>query len=185
MKKISLTKKLEVIVDDDDYIKYSCYKWYARKRGNYVYAALNISRNGKFTTYLLHRLISGALYEYDIVDHINGNTLDCRKINLRKTTKGNNNKNKHRHWGNIPYKGVSFHKGINKFRAAVWSDNKFYHAGYYNTALEAALARDRYAIKHHAEFANLNFPNRITRNFVKLKITITKIFNNQQKENHQ
>jgi hypothetical protein len=97
------------------------------------------------------------------VDHINGNPLDNRKVNLRVCTRSENAINKKtRADSRSGYKGVYMSPngkliqahirppGMNKGRLSL---------GYYKTLEEAARAYDANAYHHFGEFAKLNFPN--------------------------
>lgn len=98
------------------------------------------------------------------VDHKNGNTLDCRRSNLRICTNAQNNQNKKKHRDNISgYKGVSFFRWGNRskrWKANIFAHGKHYRMGYFHTAKEAAKAYDIMALKLHGEYASLNFPHR-------------------------
>lgn len=91
MKKILLSGKRangkSVIVDDDDYEKYNHLRWHLSSTG---YA---VRRNNGITT-RLHRLIMNCPDNL-VVDHLNGNPLDCRKSNMRVCTQSENTKNHH------------------------------------------------------------------------------------------
>lgn len=69
----------------------------------------------------VHRLIVGASETWDVVDHINGDTLDNRRSNLRIVTKAQNGANRvKRHARNTSgYRGVSYHKTRGKWEAYV------------------------------------------------------------------
>lgn len=54
------------------------------------------------------------------------------------------------------YRGVSFYKSRNKYRAYIGLDYSFKHLGYFDTALEGALAYDKYVIDNNLEHT-LNF----------------------------
>jgi hypothetical protein len=84
MKEIQLTQGMITWVDDADYLKYSKYKYVFN--GRYAYRSEN-----KKTIYL-HREIMQTPPGMD-TDHINRNTLDNRKNNLRVCTHAENCKN--------------------------------------------------------------------------------------------
>lgn len=70
-------------------------RWYGRfdkKSGNY-YVASNFKKDGKHTNLLLHRVITGCPKGLQ-VDHINWNTLDNTKNNLRVCTHAENQQNR-------------------------------------------------------------------------------------------
>lgn len=115
--------------------------------------SLHINMNGYADTsyktiyVTIHRLIiyleTGELSTKDKpVDHINRNKLDNRACNLRLTSVSINNRNKD--YGNrTEYKGVF--KSGNIYYCQAYHDGSNHHiASGFSTALEAALARQRY-----------------------------------------
>jgi hypothetical protein len=87
---VELTRGLYAIVDTADLWIVKQYTWYANVKNNGPYAA---SRTGGQHNYL-HRVLLDNPGDM-IVDHINGNTLDNRRCNLRIVTKAENNGNRH------------------------------------------------------------------------------------------
>ena len=105
----------------------------------------------------LHRLIMGCTVNDGIViDHINGNTLDCRKENLRKCSRAQNAHNcvkpKHNTSG---YKGVSFYKNRNKWVAGIKVNNRRINLGYFITPEDAYKAYCDASEKYHGEFGRI------------------------------
>lgn len=87
------------------------------------------------------------------VDHINGNRLDNRRENLRICTHAKNMVNRGVYKNNTSkFKGVSKHKGENKWRAIVAGKQ----IGQFDTDIEAARAYNAKMIELHGEFAKLN-----------------------------
>lgn len=144
-------------------------KWYAVKCRKHYYAARTINLgNGKTKKIYLHKQIMG---NYGIVDFINGDTLDCRKINLRITDRSGDGKNKKAH-GKSRYLGVHFHTSKKKYKnkkgeekvyessgwvAKIKIGDKYKHLGIFKNEIDAAKKYDEFAKKHHKEFARLNF----------------------------
>lgn len=98
------------------------------------------------------------------VDHINGNTLDNRRCNLRICTHSENQWNRKRGHGATRFKGVALlgdKRAISKWRATVQRHGRRYTIGTFKTALAAALAYDAAAVQLFGEFASPNFPERI------------------------
>ena len=108
--KINLKGKI-LILDKEDYISlYKEHSWYLKPSGSNFYVIRTIrygirSENKKMRV-LLHRIVVSAK-KGEVVDHINGNTLDNRKRNLRICTQHQNMMNNK--GGNLKkgkYKGV-------------------------------------------------------------------------------
>ena len=105
----------------------------------------------------MHRVIINNKNTKMHTDHINGNGLDNRKINLRICTHSQNLMNRGASINNkIRYKGVSYIEKINKFRVQIMVNKKNTTIGYYINPIDAARAYNEAAIKFHQEFANLN-----------------------------
>lgn len=158
-KTILLTRGFFSVVDDDKYDLLCNYKWQVRhagSKGQYFYAFC------RKENLLLHRLIMSADINH-IVDHINGDTLDNRKENLRLANKQTNrfnckprSKRKIEYKDAVPYKGVWWDKRTNKWRAIITINGRKICNGYWSNVKDAAIAFNELAIKHHGEFACLN-----------------------------
>lgn len=106
----------------------------------------------------MHRLIMG-FPEGKYVDHINGNSLDNRKSNLRVCTNSENQRNRYKTIRNTSgYKGVRLNTKRNKYDAEIGHHGKHYYLGTFLNPVDAAKAYDEMARKLHGEFAVLNFP---------------------------
>lgn len=132
MKIIQLTQGYETIVDDIDYDLYGHQSWHY----SHGYAAQK-TRAGMV---YLHRLIIGD-GNSDDVDHINGDSLDNRRKNLRFATRSQNSMNKRRQRNNTTgFTGVHRLKSTGKFQAYIKKDGKRIHLGTYDTMMDAARA---------------------------------------------
>jgi len=103
------------MVDDEDYEYINRWKWYIFKGTNTFYATRTLPRvNGKHLNINMHRVIlqtPDGMY----VDHINGNGLDNRGVNLRNCTRSQNQHNRGKSRNNTSgYKGVSWHTHFKK-----------------------------------------------------------------------
>lgn len=158
---IMLSRNKIAIVDKDDYDKLSQYKWFYYSNRYASYAARNLQRDNKTQyTQPMHREIMG-LSEGDglIVDHINMNGLDNRKINLRVVSCSLNNHHRRKQRNNTSgYRGVSWHKGLNKWQAGIAVKNKWIHLGLFSDLILAAKTRDIEAKRIFGDAAVLNFP---------------------------
>lgn len=105
---------------------------------------------------LLHRMILNP-HPGMVVDHINGNPSDCRKINLRIGSQRQNSYNTRLGKNNqTGYKGVSLDRCRKKYAGCICVSGKTKHLGRYRTKEEAADAYDQAASFYFGEFAFLN-----------------------------
>jgi hypothetical protein len=105
----------------------------------------------------LHRVIMNA-QPGEFVDHIDHNTLDCRRSNLRICSPSENimNRTKTVYPATSRYKGVYLRK--DRWVARIAFNRRTICLGTFNTELAAAMAYDRAAMKYFGEFALLNLP---------------------------
>lgn len=151
MKKISLTKGLFATVDDEDFNYLNQWKWYANKCGS-KYRVMR--KTGSYKLLYMHRFILKASQNMQ-VDHINGDSLDNRRSNLRLATNAQNSANRKTIKSLIGYRGVT-RNGYN-YSASITVNRKHIHLGTFSTAIEAAKVYDRNAILNFGEYACLNF----------------------------
>jgi hypothetical protein len=152
-----LTQGRAALVDDADYLLLSRHKWHYHRSG---YAARSEyigtgRKDNRFRTVYMHRVIIDAP-PGAVVDHINGDRLDNRRVNLRLCTAAENARNM-RVEGAIPYKGVSLDRG--RFRASITHEGRIIKIGRFDDAVAAARAYDDRARELFGEFARLNFPD--------------------------
>lgn len=153
-----LTRGQVVLVDDDDYMWLSQWKWSADSNGNRWYAIRMVkTEEGQDKKIYMHRQILNAPPGV-LVDHINHDGLDCRKENMRLCSVSQNNHNQRRSSANTSrYKGVTWDKNRNKWMAKIKADGRHIYLGRFVNEIEAAQAYDQAARKHFGEYAHTNF----------------------------
>ncbi len=155
MKKIILTQGKVALVDDKDFEYLVNWTWYYSIRG---YAELY--ERGK--TIRMHRVVLERKLghsDFEDTDHINGDSLDNQRDNLRPATHVQNSYNRGKNKNNTSgYKGVDQYAQTGKWRARIQVNGKNTCLGYFYNKIIAARAYDRAAIKYHGEFICLNFP---------------------------
>jgi hypothetical protein len=158
MKTLPLSQGFAASVDDADYDRVSAYKWSATKVKNTVYGIRKIrTTEGRTTSQLLHRFITGVTDPSIDVDHKDHNGLNNQRHNLRRTVRGENDGNRRKTRGSSQYKGVSWSKSKGRWRACI-TIGRTVHLGYYADEAQAALAYDAAARIRFGVFANCNFP---------------------------
>jgi len=150
---IPLTRGKYAIVDAKHFEALNKHKWCVIHRGRNVYAGRR--KNGK--TISMHREIMKTP-EGMVVDHIDGNGLNNLEANMRNCTKAQNSYNSRPRGGHSEYVGVTYHKSRDKYQAALGFNGEKMYLGEFDSAVEAARARDRVARELQGEFAYLNFP---------------------------
>lgn len=154
---VPLTRGLFAIVDAADFEWVSQWKWYAVGRPGAYYAVRTERSNGKQWAVRLHRELLKPKPD-EQVDHINRNTLDNRRGNLRLATSAQNGANRAYRVARSGFRGVHAQKS-GRWKATLCCGYQRLCAGTYDTAVEAARAYDALALTKFGEFANLNFPD--------------------------
>ena len=120
MKTIALVTKGKVaLVDDDLYEKLAAYRWYLIGKG---YAARSIkNEEGKWVFIRMHHEVTGKPENGFQIDHIDGNTFNNTRANLRLCTHIQNSWNRGSQAPDVSslYKGVSWHKHFSRLFEAV------------------------------------------------------------------
>ena len=164
-KRILLTRGQFALVDSEDFDYLNQWSWYAvkDKRGNFYAIS-----NSKIDSLLeppsappdasMARVILGLNVCNPLqADHINHNTLNNKKSNLRKCTRTQNQGNrKIESGGTSKYKGVSWHRRGKIWQARLGIDGQLKYLGTFENERTAAFAYNLAAKKHFGKFAKLN-----------------------------
>lgn len=156
MKEIPLTQRKVALVDDADFEEISRHKWYARRCGK-AYYAVRAAQMGDRRVYLyMHRVVMEALPGMEI-DHINSNTLDNQRSNLRACTRSQNHMNARKLTGcSSRYKGVYWNKQARRWHSRIKVNGKHQHLGHFDNEWQAACTYNQAASRLFGEFASLN-----------------------------
>jgi hypothetical protein len=157
MKVISLSRGMVTVVDDEDYDYLMQWSWHAMKSGTRFYASGSQSYPDRTVEhFLMHRVIMKAAIG-EFIDHVNRDSLDNRKENLRSCTQGQNLMNSSIRSDNTSgFKGVSKTRQGDKWRATIQVNGASRQVGVFQTSKEAAEAYDRSATEHFGPFALTN-----------------------------
>lgn len=157
LRKIPLTKGYFAVVDEEDYVWLSRWKWHVLISKGKKYAKRSEFINGKNTAVLMHRQILNVP-DNALVDHRDGDGLNNRRYNLRPATNQENSFNSqgYRKQTTSKYKGVSWDKHKKKWGAYIRINGKVKNLGRFDNEIEAAKVYDQAAREHYGDFAYLN-----------------------------
>ena len=144
------------LVDRADYDALVEKRWHKKKDG-YFYRNLSHRTEGKGSVALHRELLGLDRGNPAHCDHINRNTMDNRRANLRVTdAKGNAQNRAIRSDNSSGFKGVRFYpahpdvKMKKRWRAYAFEDGREIALGYYETPEEAGRVAAEYRSKHYA-----------------------------------
>jgi hypothetical protein len=146
----------EFYIDIDDYNKIKKYSWYENEDG-YLMSRIN------YKLVRLHRFIMNVKDSKMLVDHINHDTLDNRKINLRIVTRSQNNMNKGLSSNNDSgIAGVRWDENRMKWTAYITINYNRMYLGYFNNFEDAVKARKEAEEKYFGEYSYDNSMKKVT-----------------------
>ena len=146
------------LVDDTDYELVSRYRWCAKdaRHGLVTYAVANVKINGRHTTIMMHKLITG----WPRTDHHDHDGLNNQRSNLRAATSSQNGANRRRsRSGSSQFKGVSWVRREAKWHAQIGVNGTHVYLGSFTTEHDAARAYDTAARAAFGQYACVNFPD--------------------------
>lgn len=155
-------KQFEVLIDTNDFELANSFpnRWQMidGHKGEKFYTWGRKVTDYNARRFSLHRLILGDMQEGNVVDHINGDTLDNRRCNLREVTPAQNVQNVKRARSNSKsgILGVHWVKRLNKWNATVRVNGTRYDLGMYTDIADAEMAVKIARAKHltHADEYN-------------------------------
>lgn len=144
-----LTKGYLSLVDPEDAEHLASWNWHALVRKDQVCAVRNVPREGGGQTAIyLHRHLLQPIADQE-VDHRDQHRyhrygiVDNRRQNLRVVSKSKNGANQRKTRGTSRFKGVSWDKQTEKWRACIRVNGRYIHLGYFDDELDAARAYDQ------------------------------------------
>lgn len=130
------------VVDQSDARLLAADSWALHRSDTKVYARRS---DGAF----MHRIIAGLdASDRRVVDHINGDSLDNRRANLKVVTTAGNAQNQGSRGGTSRYRGVSWDRSRGKWMAQAMLDGRKVTIGRYGTEDEAAAAAAEWRAAH-------------------------------------
>lgn len=154
VKHLTLSKGMQALVDDEDFVELSKHKWCALEspKGSGRYYAVRSTTKSKDGTsrtdgtrkqIKMHRVILGLTDPKVFVDHIDFNTLNNQRSNLRATNnRGNQSNLKGKAGGEFTstYVGVSWYPRNQKWNSCIRIQGRNVNLGYFDTEYAAARA---------------------------------------------
>jgi hypothetical protein len=157
VKKIELTRGMHAIIDDDDYALVSKFKWYAHVCGGQTnhrkyYAKRRVYTSGRNSFIMSMESFLIGKIQGMVIDHIDGDSLNNSRSNLRHCTQAENLRNIKK----PGIKGVCFRKNSKRYAARIGVFGKTIQIGTFDSKIEAARAYDAAAVSLYGEFASTN-----------------------------
>lgn len=149
-------REQKFLVDVDIYQLINKYKW--NESNGYIYRTIYDKNKPPYfhAKLYLHRFIMNPPANVPI-DHIDGDTYNNLRINLRLCTDRDNNRNKKKFFINYTeYKGVFWRKDRQTWIAKIKVDGKGIYLGSFNNERDAAKAYNDAAKEYFGKFANYN-----------------------------
>ena len=142
MMHIPLSQGQVVLLDDEDFERFSPFHWcYRPERGGAQgYAIRHVRADGKYRTEYLHRAIMRPPEGHEVI-FLNHDSLDCRRENLKVVTRENARRHHRvRSDSKSGIKGVRYNPENDSWSAYVYRHRHCYHVGTYGTKDQAVAA---------------------------------------------
>jgi hypothetical protein len=157
---VPLTQGYEAVIDACDVHLVDGVNWYAfvsRRKSDgsvrAVYAVTKIRRmDGGHRLMMMHNAIIGTSSGME-VDHVNGDGLCNRRVNLRAATKAQNSQNRRTNANSKSgIKGVRWNERAKKWHVEITANGTRHWIGYFATVETAADAYAQASIRYHGQF---------------------------------
>ena len=144
------------MVDDEDFLRVSQFKWSVMigKRNVYAYRSVR-TPEGRKTIYL-HRFVMNTTDPVVELDHRDHNGLNCQRFNLRQSGKITNQRNARKRATPTTAKFKGVYAAGNKWSSNIFVDGQHVSLGRYVTEEEAATVYNVAAVAQFGEFAHQN-----------------------------
>ena len=152
---INLERYTTIGIEDRDL---ALEKWFASTT-KIPYARRSDKTKAFMHRVIFERIIDRPLDSNEFIDHIDNNSLNNRRSNLRLATPYQNQLNKFGR-GISQYRGVSFSKKYGKWAVQIHYDDISTYLGLYDDEILAAQIYDAAARLYLDDFVKLNFPNK-------------------------
>lgn len=155
----SKNEKFSVLIDLEDIEKCKQYKWHIQKVNENYFRVCAYNKGNTPKLLKLHRLLMDVHTKDNSieVDHVNGNTLDNRKRNLRLCKHSDNMKNIKTPTNNSSgFKGVELRKDTGKWTAFIECDGNKVNLGCFDNKENAIKARKDKELELFGEYSRLH-----------------------------
>lgn len=156
---IPLTQGKVALVDSDIFPEVSSVRWTASRSGDglrwYAFRTRGYAGKKQKHEWLHHRVLPKRR-GWD-VDHRDGDGLNCTRKNLRYAPRWGNNANQRKQENrSSQFKGVTWDKDHQCWRAQIQAFKRHYYLGLFKREAQAARRYNQAAQKHFGNFARLN-----------------------------
>jgi hypothetical protein len=136
------------IVDEPDLEMLLRYSWRLRHDGYPVRTVRRTERKTQGTSQMGREVLGLEVSDPREVDHINRNKLDNRRENLRLATTALNAQNRTGAGGSSRYRGVTWHRGCQKWQSATKLNGKTHYHGLFELEEDAAEAARLFRLRY-------------------------------------
>jgi hypothetical protein len=155
---IPLTQGQVALVSEEDFEELSQFKWHAQwcsdTRSHYAVRKIRLPDGRRTQESIARRVLRLSYGDKRIADHINHDTLNNTRENLRIChTRSDSNANRRRQCNNKSgFKNVHWNKQKRRFHAHVYHNGGDHFLGYFSTAGAAAMAAATAGEQLHGTF---------------------------------